>query len=239
MARAATACNALRDSGFAGIIHRANALVLDDVSTALWSGFHDRDDRALRRVGDDPLLSRWDRARRLGAPRSGGADEHHLERGAALALRTERLGGLLGDGAAVLRGAAESVSTRDFVLLLADADGVVLHALGGGAFAEEARRVRLIEGACWSESARGTNAIGTALAEGTSVSVRGRAHFGERFGGLVCTAAPVRDPEGRVLAVPDATSRVGVDDMSLIHLSEPTRRRRTSYGVFGMKTKNI
>jgi transcriptional regulator of acetoin/glycerol metabolism len=224
VARAATARNALRDRGFAGIIPRVNALVLDDVSTALWAGYHDRDARLLRRVGDDALLSRWDRARRLGAPRSGGADEHHLERGAALALRTERLGGLLGDGAAVLQGAAESVSTRDFVLLLADADGVVLHTLGGGAFAEEARRVRLIEGACWSESARGTNAIGTALAEGTAVSVRGRAHFGERFGALVCTAAPVRDPEGRVLAVLDATSRLGVEDRDVGFVVRATAR---------------
>jgi transcriptional regulator of acetoin/glycerol metabolism len=144
----------------------------------------------------------------LGAPRSGGADEQHLERGAALALRTERLVELL-DGAAVLQRAAEAVSTRDFVLLLADADGRGDHAERGGRFADEARRVRLISGACWSESARGTNAIGTAMAEGTAVSVRGRAHFGERFGGLVCTAVPVRDPEGRVLAVLDATSRFG------------------------------
>jgi len=122
--------------------------------------------------------------------------------------RRERLAPLLPGLPEVLELAAGAFSERDFVLLLADSDGVVVDARGGGAFADEARRVRLISGSHWGEATRGTNAIGTALVEGCPVEVRGAAHWARPNHGLVCYAAPICDPAGDIVAVLDATSFV-------------------------------
>ena len=87
------------------------------------------------------------------------------------------------------------------VLLLADADGLLLHALGDPGFMTRAERVALMPGASWHEQHRGTNAVGTALAEGVPVVVHGAEHFLECNSFLTCAAAPVVAPDGRVLGV--------------------------------------
>ena len=46
-------------------------------------------------------------------------------------------------------------------------------------------------GACWSEAQVGTNAIGTAIAEGAAVEVRGAEHYANPHRILNCSAAPV------------------------------------------------
>jgi sigma-54 dependent transcriptional regulator, acetoin dehydrogenase operon transcriptional activator AcoR len=156
------------------------------------------------------VVARWRRAASLGVSAEGPEDEHGLLRGPALRERESRAGldrfHRDSDARRILEHASHELSLRDFTLLLADSEGVVLRRLGGGAFAPEARRVRLIEGAAWGESARGTNAIGTALAEARSVEVHGRSHFGRRFHGLCCYATPIRAPGGSIAFVLDATS---------------------------------
>ena len=87
------------------------------------------------------------------------------------------------------------------VLLLADADGLLLHALGDPGFMTRAERVALMPGASWHEQHRGTNAVGTALAEGVPVVVHGGEHFLECNSFLTCAAAPVVAPDGSVLGV--------------------------------------
>ncbi|MFO0648061.1 MAG: sigma-54-dependent Fis family transcriptional regulator [Polyangiales bacterium] len=199
-------------------------LVLDDVPESLWLDFQSGGGRSLAPLHATHVLDRWSRARRLGAPTDGGVDDACIERGPSLRARVERLEPLLVDGAGLLENAASAVSGRDFLLLITDADGVVVHTAGGGGFADDARRVRLIEGANWSEPARGTNAIGTALSEGKATVVRGRAHFGRRFHQLVCSAAPVRGVDGRVVGVIDATSLLGASDVDVGFVVRTTAR---------------
>ncbi len=97
----------------------------------------------------------------------------------------------------------EQTRDGDALVILADAQGLLLGALGDGRFVDRAQRVALRPGAIWDERWRGTNAIGTALAEARPVSVLGGEHFLERNAFLSCTAAPIRDPQGRVLGVLD------------------------------------
>jgi len=181
------------------------AVVLEDVPTSVWRGFQEG---RLRARAHAAHVARWSRSRRLGASAKGDAVDDSLVRGEAFRLRAEHLDMLESLGAAVLAKTAREVSDHDFVLLLADAEGLVVRTDGGGGFSDHAQRVRLIEGASWSEAARGTNAIGTAAAEARPTVVLGRAHFAESYHHLACYAAPVVDVHGRVVAVLDATSRV-------------------------------
>jgi transcriptional regulator of acetoin/glycerol metabolism len=82
-------------------------------------------------------------------------------------------------------------------VILADAQGLLLQALGDASFVDRAQRVALRPGASWHEQWRGTNAIGTALAEGSAVVVHVAEHYLERNGFLTCAAAPIADPGGQ------------------------------------------
>ena len=95
--------------------------------------------------------------------------------------------------------------TRDSgsMVILADDKGVLLHALGDPDFLSRAERVALAPGASWHERHRGTNAIGTALAEARPLVVHGGEHFLERNGFLSCAAVPLTAPDGRLLGVLD------------------------------------
>ena len=179
-------------------------LVLDDVPASVWEDFHAG--RGVPQTGE--LAQCWTRARKLGAPTEGASPEEHLLRGEALRLHAGHVELIQALGDSILDRATARVADRDFLLLLADRDGVVVRTSGGGQFTETADRVLLIAGANWSEAARGTNAIGTAVAANRPTEVYGHAHFGRSYHDLVCYAAPVRGVDGQPIAVLDATSLV-------------------------------
>jgi len=178
-------------------------LILDPAPPSLWLDF-----QAERRLPErqPSVVEKWQRCRELGVPLHGPRPEDALDRGPTLAHRIERLDPLLACGDHLLERIAGAAARHDYSLLVSDTDGVIVHAAGGGAFADYARRVRLLEGAGWNEAVRGTNAIGTALAEGRPVFVRGNAHYARDYHELVCYAAPIRDAAGTTIAVLDATS---------------------------------
>jgi transcriptional regulator of acetoin/glycerol metabolism len=97
----------------------------------------------------------------------------------------------------------EQIRGCDSIIILADAQGMLLDALGDTDFADKAARVALRPGANWHEQWRGTNAIGTALAAGAAVAVHGAEHYLERNAFLNCAAAPIVDPVGQLLGVID------------------------------------
>ncbi|MDQ2587463.1 GAF domain-containing protein [Saccharothrix yanglingensis] len=94
----------------------------------------------------------------------------------------------------------------EHVMLITDADGNVLWCEGKASVRGLAERVRLAEGACWTEAAIGTNAMGTALALGRSVTVHSAEHLVRTYHGWTCAASPVRDPDtGRTIGVVDVS----------------------------------
>ena len=178
-------------------------LVLGDVHDDAWLAF-ERGQHGLERHAAHRRS--WQRSRLLGAVVDDPRVSELVLVGATLRERVEQLEPVAVLGEAVLDRAGAALSERDFKLLVADREGVIVAARGGGGFADEARRARLIEGACWGEQLRGTNAIGTALAEQRPVVVAGRAHYARVYRELVCHAAPICDPDGCVIGVLDATS---------------------------------
>jgi transcriptional regulator of acetoin/glycerol metabolism len=111
-------------------------------------------------------------------------------------------------------------------LVLTDAAGILLYERVDPAVADDLHRAGLQLGADWSESRQGTNGMGTCLAENRPVIVHREEHFRSRLIGLSCTAAPIHDAVGALVAALDVTSlnspatREGQSHLlSLVHLS--------------------
>ncbi|MGE8366128.1 sigma-54-dependent Fis family transcriptional regulator [Cupriavidus sp.] len=96
------------------------------------------------------------------------------------------------------------VNTQSMVILT-DAAGLILHSLGDDDFLARANKVALQPGALWSEESRGTNAIGTALAENKATLVHGAEHFLEANRFLTCSCMPILDAYGKTVGALDVT----------------------------------
>jgi transcriptional regulator of acetoin/glycerol metabolism len=99
----------------------------------------------------------------------------------------------------------EQIAHTQSMVVLTDAQGAVLHALGDAEFLSRAQRVALAPGAVWSEAAKGTNAVGTALIEEQPALVHAREHFLCANHFLTCSASPIFDHAGNVLGVIDVS----------------------------------
>lgn len=173
-------------------------LTLDDIDATAWpAGAEDQ-------ASGHPAHARWMRARALGAPLRIGNAAGPLGR-SALARRRERVSPLLARATHLLAKAIGELNERGFAVALADQDGFILRCWGSTSFEERRTRAGFAEGTCWNEASRGTNAIGTALAERTSVAVLGRAHYAADVQGLACYAALIRDPISSSVGVLDIT----------------------------------
>ncbi len=98
------------------------------------------------------------------------------------------------------------------IVILTNAGGEILDAVGDAGFAGKAAEVSLKPGAQWSEAGTGTNAIGTALAERRAVSVNGAEHYFRGHEALSCAATPIIDPRGATLGVLDISSPATVQN---------------------------
>ncbi len=106
-----------------------------------------------------------------------------------------------------LRAALTSVADdARHIMVITDADGVLLWREGSTAVRHGADRLGFTEGANWSEGVVGSNAIGTALAEAAPVQMFGAEHFVRSHHVWTCTACPVHDPRtGELLGVVDVS----------------------------------
>ena len=106
-----------------------------------------------------------------------------------------------------LRAALTSVAEdARHIMVVTDADGVLLWREGSCAVRRRADALGFTEGANWSEWTVGSNAIGIALAEGTVVQMFAAEHFVRSHHVWTCTACPVHDPRtGDLLGVVDVS----------------------------------
>lgn len=106
----------------------------------------------------------------------------------------------------VIGGLESLISNGDNIFALADADGRVLWRAGSPKVLLHADRLGFVEGAHWSESTVGTNALGTALVSQRSVQVFSAEHYNRNQHPWTCSGAPIRNPAtGRVMGVIDVT----------------------------------
>ncbi|HWU23399.1 MAG TPA: GAF domain-containing protein [Nocardioides sp.] len=117
--------------------------------------------------------------------------------------RTSRLSLVIDDLRSVLSGVADASL---FLMVVCDADGVLLWREGSARVRATADRLGFVEGMVWTEQVVGTNAIGTALAEGAPVQLFSAEHFESQQHPWYCTAAPIHDPRyGELLGVVDVS----------------------------------
>ncbi|MGY2052476.1 sigma-54-dependent Fis family transcriptional regulator [Methylobacterium sp. JK268] len=106
----------------------------------------------------------------------------------------------------------------DCLVILTDAEGLVLDTLGSTGFAGRAAQVALRPGVPWSEAVTGTNAIGTALIERRAVEVRGAEHYFEPHRILSCAAMPILGMRGETLGALDLSGPAAVPHMHALGL---------------------
>ncbi|KIH81594.1 sigma-54-dependent Fis family transcriptional regulator [Pseudomonas batumici] len=140
-----------------------------------------------------------------------------LEHGRLLESR-ERLRQVLQIAGNEMTSLHQQLSGAGHAVLLTDARGVILNCVTAPAERKIFERAGLWLGADWSEACEGTNGIGTCLVERQSLTIHQDEHFRGRHTGLTCSASPVFDPHGELMAVLDVSSaRPEVSRQSQFH----------------------
>lgn len=97
------------------------------------------------------------------------------------------------------------VKGTDFFALLTDEEGCILTIIGDETILSEAFSYKMMPGAFMDEGDIGTNAMGTALVEEIPVQISGEEHYIEAYHRWTCSAAPIRDSQGKIIGTMDLT----------------------------------
>ncbi len=149
------------------------------------------------------IVDSWRRSRRHGLDRRVNGATIGCLSTVGLKEAQARNAQLLSHSHGILDSLYEQIRASGSMVILSDRSGVLLQSRGDPDFIDRASRVALRAGTSWSEEARGTNAIGSALVEQSPVEVVGSEHFLDCNGFLTCAAAPIFDPHDRVLGALD------------------------------------
>lgn len=148
-----------------------------------------------------------------------------LEHGRVLESR-ERLQQVLQIAGNEMNSLHQQLCGAGHAVLLTDARGVILNCVTAPTERRIFERAGLWLGADWSEAREGTNGIGTCLVERQALTIHQDEHFRGRHTGLTCSASPVFDPHGELLAVldvssarPDVSRQSQFHTMALVNLS--------------------
>uniref|UniRef100_UPI003340A6DD sigma-54-dependent Fis family transcriptional regulator n=1 Tax=Castellaniella defragrans TaxID=75697 RepID=UPI003340A6DD len=101
----------------------------------------------------------------------------------------------------------QQLADPESTLVLTDTSGVILHVVSSAAMSNDLTALGMSAGAVWSEQAAGTNGMGTCLVLGEPIIVKMSEHFFPSHTSLACSAAPIFDECGKIIAVLDVTSR--------------------------------
>src|SRR2546428_6331865 len=152
------------------------------------------------------ILDSWQRCRTLHVNPS--------RRCAPLAVTRETQLDMLREANALLIRAAQPsvkwlmdfLADSGYVIVLSDVQGYLLDVVGDITIRRRLERIDFMPGGNWSEAGAGTNAIGTALADGHIVQLMAAEHYCDGWQDLTCTASPIRHPfTGEIIGVLDVT----------------------------------
>ncbi|WP_157462856.1 sigma-54-dependent Fis family transcriptional regulator [Curvibacter gracilis] len=131
--------------------------------------------------------------------------DYSMETLADFKLAQERCARLQAQALPVMEMLLEQVSGTGNIVCLADDKGTILMSAGHSGSVDFAERVALRPGVSWSEAAKGTNAVGTALVTERDIFVHANEHYIQSNHVLTCSASPIMDHSGGVIGVLDVT----------------------------------
>ncbi|HDZ8845400.1 TPA: sigma-54-dependent Fis family transcriptional regulator [Aeromonas veronii] len=166
--------------------------------------------------GPGPIQRSWQRCLHQGLSRQQSADLDLLPQGELSARQEQHRALIACFQRFVLPLFVQLLAGRPCRLLLCDGEGAILAASGDEGFARHAERIFLRSGARWGEASKGTNAIGTALAEQSEVQVLGNQHFFAQHSFLSCSACPLLGPDGQLLGVLDISTDAAHHDGDML-----------------------
>jgi transcriptional regulator of acetoin/glycerol metabolism len=169
-----------------------------------------------------------------------GLDPSHQQKPEIVELQSllehqERLGNLLQIAKVEMANLYQQVAGSGHSILLTNESGMILHYTGDPSFDSTAANSSLKEGAIWSEQLQGTNGMGTCLAERQPLIIHQNEHFLASNLALTCTASPIFDPSGRILAVLNASSKYNKAQqhtLALVNMSAKTIENRAFLCMF-------
>ena len=151
------------------------------------------------------ILDSWARCLEAGLDFAGATPLHVVE-AHELARRRERAAVVRRLAQAELETLSQQIAGSNFLLAFADPDGIILDLFADNRFQMSGSGAGIVVGSDWSEGVCGTNGTGTALLSGRSASVSGLEHYFLGLGDISCSATPVRDAQGEIVGVLDASS---------------------------------
>ncbi|HUL47525.1 MAG TPA: sigma-54-dependent Fis family transcriptional regulator [Steroidobacteraceae bacterium] len=162
----------------------------------------------IRRHGREPPIpevvrSSWSRCLDSYALDPGETRRPTSVEGADLQARRERLGVLLAIARLEMEALGKLIQHSEYSIMLTDRDGVILSYIGDSGFSATARRCGFREGVMWGEREMGTNGMGTCLTARRPVVIHRMDHFLAQNTQLTCSAAPIFDMRGELLAALD------------------------------------
>ena len=185
--------------------------VLDRIY-AEWQKFILNDDRNVMEIRQG-IVESWVRCQNAGVDPNDNNFHHSLDEKA--------LGDLLGNKDTLIKIAKPFMSNlykfvqgSGFVVVLTDENGHIMEMFCDEDMLQKPMTRNFLQGSSWHEYEAGTNAIGTALMIGAPIQVSGAEHYCRKHHCLTCSAAPIFDPDGRILGILDMS---GASHASHLH----------------------
>ncbi|WP_018086077.1 sigma-54-dependent Fis family transcriptional regulator [Desulfurispora thermophila] len=155
-----------------------------------------------QKLMNSPIFASWQRCKQAAVNPIGGVchrilAQDHLERILECNMP------LLKAATPVIESIYYTVRGSGFMVVLVNAEGIVLKTMGDSQALRNAELLKFFRGADWTEQSVGTNAIGTCLATGVPIQVSGAEHFCTGHHAWTCSAAPIRGPAGQILGCLD------------------------------------
>jgi Transcriptional activator of acetoin/glycerol metabolism len=96
----------------------------------------------------------------------------------------------------------------NFFALLTDGEGCILNAIGDEEILSEAFSMKMVAGALMNEENIGTNAMSMVIKTNSPIQVSGKEHYVEAYHKWTCSAAPIKDKQGKLIGVLNLTGYI-------------------------------
>lgn len=161
---------------------------------------------------DERLFRSWKRSLEAYRLDPGRAAKPRILTGPALRDHQDAMERFLRIARHGVRQLHAQVRDANYVVLLTDGKGVTIDFRGDPVWDRDLKRAGLYLGSCWSEQEEGTCGVGTAIIDRSAITVHKGEHFRSPNITLTCSAAPVMDAQGHLLAILDASALYSPDD---------------------------